>query len=57
MAPLTAGQRTHYGDDLFMVYGMVLALTTPHRLTLPMFPAQLGLPSATNAAPNDFTGF
>ncbi|MEW2288505.1 hypothetical protein [Streptomyces sp. NPDC047841] len=54
-ALLAAGTATLYTDGLFMAYGMVFAVTTPagQELTLPVLSAQLGVPTATGAAPRD----
>lgn len=54
-ALLAAGTATLYGEDLFMAYGMVFAVTTPEgsELTLPVLSAQLGVSSANGTAPKD----
>jgi hypothetical protein len=54
-ALLATGTATFYSDGLFMAYGMVFAVTTPkgQELTLPVLSAQLGVSSASGAAPKD----
>ncbi|MEU1090771.1 hypothetical protein ACFYPN_07765 [Streptomyces sp. NPDC005576] len=54
-ALLATGTATLYPEGLFMAYGMVFAVTTPagQELTLPVLSAQLGVSSASGAAPKD----
>lgn len=54
-ALLATGTATFYDEGLFLAYGMVFAVATPpgQELTLPVLSAQLGVSSATGAAPKD----